>query len=316
MDKMLKRTKKVIRRTSRKVSLYQGVKQLTTTHSVSRVSYGRRPLGTQAKIFANSTHGNWTSVVQDQIKSNIGKQEVGDVNILDDPDIGTIRAQVVQYQQSGFSSIQMNNIRFLLKSFKARYEFKNFATDTAYIDLYDCIARRDIGKDDNLSINVPSVAFAQGVKDQVVAFDINQYQRPGESPFNSRQFVTFYKVVKITRVILPPGGTHEHTVYGSPNYIYNWTQNIGTTGQVFGYKGLTTYTMYVARGSVALGSDGFPTYENCDIAVVGNKAVEYAFTNTAVNVTSNTFTLTSALSTANNYINPTTAELDVYSTLT
>lgn len=307
--------RKTIRRT-KKASLFQGVRQLATYHSVSSYSHGVKPLGFKARVFNASTHGNWSSVTQAKVKSLVGRQEAVDAVILDANDIGTIKAEVQKYMASGFSNVQMNAVQFLLRKFRVRYEIKNFSKDSAYIDIYETLPRRDIAIDDNGSPNTPTIAWQQGVKDQVQVFDTTMYGKPGQTPFDSKQFTTFYHVRKVTRVILGPGATHEHVVSGTPNYLFNWTMNVGTSGQVLAYKGLTANTMFVVRGSIGLADNATPTYENCEIAMIGSKEVEYSFTNTGANVTSNTYNLATSLFSGINMVNPNTSDLDTYATVT
>lgn len=305
-----------LRRRVKKTSLYQGVKQLATFHSISSYNYGTRRMNFKDRVFDSATHGNWSSVTQDKIKSLVGRQECGDAVILDRDDVEDLKTQISTYMQSGFGNVQMNTLRFLIKHFRMRYELKNFAKDTAYVDIYDCAPRRDINIDDNGPGNYPAIAFQQGIKDQVKTPDSSMYLKPGQTPFDSNQFNTWWKVVKVTRVILSPGGTHEHIVSGRPNYMFNQALRTGSSGNALGYKGLTTSTLFVVRGSIGLGDDATPTYENAEIAIIGSKQVEYAFINTPANVTQNLYTLAQTLFTGSNIINPNTSELDSYATLT
>lgn len=317
IDKMFKRTKKAFKRIAKKKEpLFQGVKQLTTFHSTSKHSYGHRPLNMQGAVFKNSTHANWSSVTQIAFKSSTGRQECVDAVICDQYDIDILKSEISKYMASGFSNVQMNTLRWLLRSFRVRYELKNFGKDSAYVDIYDVLPRRDIGFDDNGPQNSPTIAFSQGVKDQVSVFDNTMYRRPGQTPFDSKQFVTFYKVHKVTRVILSPGGTHEHIVSGHPNYIFDYSQVVGTSGQIKGFRGLTAYSMFILRGSICLADDATPTYEPAELAVIGSKEIEYSFTNTPVNITHNTYSLGTTVFSGVNMVNPDTGILDTFATVT
>lgn len=273
-------------------------------------------MGFKAKVFDSATHGNWSSLTQEKVKSLVGRQEAVDAVILDRDDVEALKNEISTYMQSGFSNVQMNSLRFLIKSFKIKYELKNFGKDSAYVDIYDCVPRRDVGADDNGPVNYPAIAFQQGIKDQAKSPDSTMYSKPGQTPFDSNQFNTFWKVVKVTRVILSPGGTHEHHVSGRPNYVFNQALRIGSGGTFYCYKGLTTSTMFVVRGSIGLGDDATPTYENAEVAMIGAKTVEYAFVNTPANISQNLYTLATTLFTGMNMINPNTSELDSYGTVT
>jgi hypothetical protein len=90
--------------------------------------------------------------------------------------------------------------------------------------------------------NDPRTAWSQGETD---AGATNMAIQVGCTPFSSPRFTQFFKVVKVTHVILPAGGTHEHRVHYEPNKLLN-QEVVQDSGNI---RNLTHYTMATVYGA-------------------------------------------------------------------
>ena len=153
--------------------------------------------------------------------------------------------------------------RVLLESCTSSTLYRNQSNNDAYLTLYDICARRDMNASD--TNNSPNVAWYAGTADTGA---VTLSLAVGATPFNSPKFTQFYKVVKVTHIILPAGGTHDHRVNISPmrlvnNEIFQDSQNVG---------GLTYFTMAVFYGAPV---NDATTKTNVSI---GSTAIDYCQT--------------------------------------
>jgi hypothetical protein len=220
-----------------------------------------------------------------RIGSTVGQQAITSV------------AQTFNYQdlQGLFQTTVNKSCRTILESCTENTIFRNQDKNDVYLDLYDIVARRDITSTGNTDF-YPDGAWANGVADAGAS---NMQLQVGTTPFSSPRFTQLYKVVKVTHVILPAGGTHEHRVHYEPNRMLNLETL--QDGQ-WALKGLTHYTMavwYAAplndsvnTGQVSIGA--------ANLDYVQTKQYKWTYIQDAV--TNNTFTqsLPTAFTTAAN----------------
>jgi hypothetical protein len=120
--------------------------------------------------------------------------------------------------------------------------FTNATNATVRITLYDIVARKDIN---NSSVNTPDLAWKQGEADD--GGNSTSYNIVGVTPFSSKSFTEFFKIKKITHVLLGQGATHIHRV----NFFPNRQISYGAFNYGAVWKDLTCYTMMVSHGQVS-----------------------------------------------------------------
>lgn len=146
----------------------------------------------------------------------------------------------------------IDDITLLLKNCKKTTTFTNQSNGNAYVDIYDLVARRDMGSATSPSTmwtngldqtNDPFNATAAGNGVQLQSFAV------GSTPFQSQVFCRYWKVLKVTRLCLGAGETAEHVTKMSPMKKWNmqWNTSDGTTNPTY-FRGLTHVTMMVVRG--------------------------------------------------------------------
>ena len=151
-----------------------------------------------------------------------------------------------------FSSTDMANLiyssttigktqRMLLESCTSSTIYRNQSNNDAYLTLYDIVARRDMNSAD--ANKDPVTCWVNGVIDTGVAASmVNQVN---STPFQAPKFCQFYKVLRVTHIILPAGGTHDHRVNISPMRLVNneiWQDS-------YNCRNLSYYTMAVNYGA-------------------------------------------------------------------
>ena len=132
--------------------------------------------------------------------------------------------------------------RVLLESCTSSTLYRNQANNDCFMTLYDIVARRDMNASD--SNDIPTNAWFTGLTDTGIT-PSTMFYAPGSTPFTCPKFCQFYKVVKVTHVILPAGGCHDHRVNISPNRLVN--NEIWQDSQ--NCRGLTYFTMAVCYGA-------------------------------------------------------------------
>lgn len=315
------RTRTKVRTASRlrnRTKLDQGVKQLAHNMSLSKYFHGSRKTNLLGRVLKEFSHSNFNRTVPVVMNGSVGRQVVADFVGIDEYDISQIKGIVDSKSVPAITSGQLRTQRIMLREFRYELDIKNLSTDMVRVDIYDVICRRDIGFDNTNPTtyrNTPTRCFLEGFVDQINSGALTDYTVVGQSPFDSKQFTSFYQVKKVTHATVDPGGIHTHRVSGKPNFMYNDTLKEGTSGKVVSWKGLTVYTMIVAWGAPAVDSTGVNvTTENAQLGIIQNKRVEYSWAYSNINFSSYTNELGNALATINNTINPDVAELATYDT--
>jgi len=128
------------------------------------------------------------------------------------------------------------NTRLYIQSVKHNFMFTNNQTNNIFVDMYDIVARRD-------ACLTPATSYYAGLTDQGVS---NGYNAINVTPFMSKQFTTYWKVVKRTSLTLGPGESHRHIVTMQLNKEWSATRMEESAQH---YAGLTHGTMLVAWGA-------------------------------------------------------------------
>jgi hypothetical protein len=143
-------------------------------------------------------------------------------------------------QLSGLSS--GTNGRILCSGVRAEMVLTNAANTSARITIYDIISRKDLNSG---TITSPSFAWKQGVDDE--GGSGTNYQIPGCTPFNSKSFTEFFKIKKVSHVLLGQGATHIHRTRFFPNRAVDY----GTVEYGQYWKDLSCFTMLVVHGQAS-----------------------------------------------------------------
>ena len=155
---------------------------------------------------------------------------------------------VLQSIEALSPSLPIKTSRVLHESVHGELLIANSAESTCTLCLYDVVARRDLHRDSTGAggLASPTGAWSVGVNDQ--GGGANDWKTIGGLPLQSELFNQFYKVVKVTRIELNPGGILRHLVDFKPNTVVH---NEVTYSNDYGLRGLTCYTVGVMYGQPA-----------------------------------------------------------------
>lgn len=175
------------------------------------------------------------------------KQLNGATRLAGSVGVQTPSVLLTMFNQTDLNSInsQLNSgnhtNRILYDSCSANIYLTNQDQGTVMFELYDCIARRDLSTS---NVADPVTAWQNSYADENGAN--TDYKFVGATPFSSDLFTQFFRVKKITHVILSQGQVHQHQVHYYPRRLIDaeYTQYMGN-----GAKGLTCFTFIVARGA-------------------------------------------------------------------
>lgn len=164
-----------------------------------------------------------------------------------------------------------NNLKIFFGYLKHRVCFKNQSNHVCALSIYDMVPRRT---PQNLSYNDPKECWDKGISD--LGGGVAQSTIPGSTPFASPEFRRLFSVLKVTKIYLEPGETHEHTYYRKINGVRNSTMwdNNTNFGMVPGVSSIIMYTAYGSIGHEATSGDTNPTmvtYMPCRIDVVESR---------------------------------------------
>jgi hypothetical protein len=232
----LRTSAKIKSKTKTKSKLHQKVSLIAGgPNSESKFFYGKRKVPKAYTKVIKALAKNYVALNNAQrISVAVGLQGANTLLTMFGPaDMNTILTTI--------SSNKTN--RAVVMSCSAEIMLTNMDLAPARVTLYDVIARRDIPSS---SLNLPDVAWKVGYADE--GGSNSNYSIIGTTPFSNDTFVQFYKVLKITNIVMSQGQTHFHRVNFSPNRLIDG-EYINYDQQ--GYKGLTCHTMIVHSGMPA-----------------------------------------------------------------
>nr|WAE42155.1 MAG: capsid protein [Cressdnaviricota sp.] len=167
---------------------------------------------------------------------------------------GTQTAGIVGYAYDGYDVTNYNFVsgasKVILKSYNYTVRITNQCNAPMFIDLYDIIARRDMNTQSSGSATANcNPSFTWSATEQPYYY--------GSTPFESQEFCSLWKVLRVTRLNLSLGETAEHVVKGTPQRVWNHAieSGIDDTGTLPNQialsqclRKLSTYTMAVVSG--------------------------------------------------------------------
>lgn len=202
--------------------------------SRSKFTYGKRKL-------PKGYRSTWKALAKNYLQLNGSSRLAGSVGVQ------TPYVLVNMFTQSDLNTIngRLNSgnktNRILYHSVSASAYITNQDQGNVIFEIYDCIARRDLAA---ANVADPVTAWENSYVDQGGAN--TDYKFVGTTPFSSDLFTQYFKVCKITHVILGQGQMHQHQIHFAPKRLVDaeyiqYMQN--------GAKGLTCFSFIVARGA-------------------------------------------------------------------
>lgn len=132
--------------------------------------------------------------------------------------------------------------RYVLESCQAEFLITNSSLASMYVDIYDIVRKRDVGK--SPTDKQPLAAWQSGLYWESGG-DTNAVLAVNSVPTDSEEFKQYFKVVQRKHIGLPQGASHRHMVRLRPNRLIDTSLLNSLAGDP---AGLTCYTMIVAYG--------------------------------------------------------------------
>lgn len=149
------------------------------------------------------------------------------------------------YSSLNQTAAGFNAAKLALLNAHATQLYTNSCSSNTHMTIYDCIARYD-GSDANTGPSTVLVTYGADTAGGVAT----DYTLPGYTPFSNPRFVSHYRVVKQTPVVLSPGQTHCHYVNYDINKIIN-KERILASDSAGPIGDFTFYTFIIIHGTPA-----------------------------------------------------------------
>jgi len=183
--------------------------------------------------------------------------------------------------------------RFMLESTTALYSMTNTTTASLEVEIFDIMSKRDVLSQWTYSTNQKSspVTFVLdgNPKDYWnigALLGTNENVTPpqpstilGSTPYDSQLFRDYWVVKRRTKVLLPMGASHKHTVSTRPNLMVDEALT-ASWAYVNSLKGITCFTMFVAKGMPQTCGSESPvivTTSNGELAIVKSYRTKYTW---------------------------------------
>jgi len=193
-----------------------------------------------------------------------GLQVVNEFLINSTADIADIASHVPSGTVGGVPPF-----RFILEETMDQFHMSNGTSATIEVDIYDIFPKRDIVASSEYSPpglgSNPAYPLFQGASSYWTAGALSQASLPATtqptpdqyysaSPMDSRLLQNYFRIAKRTRVFLPQGASHKHTVLRHVNTLIDATEfsleAVGSNKPVFSqYRAFTSQILIVIRGT-------------------------------------------------------------------
>ena len=172
--------------------------------------------------------------------------------------------------------------RTLIESVTENNLYRNQSNNDCFLVIYDVIARRDLSS--TTTDYTPSNAWYNGAAD--TGMTSTNTLAPGATPFAVPRFTQYFDVKKVSHIILPAGGCHNHRIHYEPNRMIS-REVIADNNQ--NIKGLTMYSLAVIYGAPDNNQNGtVVTSGSAVIDFVSTKQYKWTYMTDAV--TNNNYT--------------------------
>ena len=172
--------------------------------------------------------------------------------------------------------------RTLIESVTENNLYRNQSNNDCFLVIYDVIARRDLSS--TTGDYDPAAAWYNGAPDTGMTSAATGY--PGATPFAVPRFTQYFDVKKVSHIILPAGGCHNHRIHYEPNRMIS-REVIADNNQ--NVKGLTMYSIAVIYGAPDNNLTG-TTVTSGSAAVDFVQTKQYKWTYMTDAVTNNNYT--------------------------
>lgn len=225
---------------SRKRKLSQRAINIGTGGSISKFYYGKRRLSrTMYRVYKDTSKLYYAYDGSIALDARSSQQKFyTPVTMFDVADITSMMSC------NGISYLTNPTLRLNYESCSSELTFTNMTDANIRVTLFDIVARRD-------SSDKPETNLTGAVTAEQDPGSEGSYSYPF-SPFTVDSFTQFFKVLKMTHIVLATGQTHVHRIHYAPNKVINGTSVLNGPAGIDNLKGLTCFTMIQLVGVPAI----------------------------------------------------------------
>jgi hypothetical protein len=196
-------------------------------------------------------------------------------------------AQLTSMMTGAGGSGSRDSYKYLLKDVTGFTIYTNQSNGNVNLKLYDVICRKDLGSGSAVD---PSSAWYNGITDNVTTGTVSSVSSTnlGATPFMSPLFCQYFKVLKVTSIILAAGQSHHHYVKRTLNRMIN--DELLTYYVNLAY--LTHYTVAAAFGYPENDTTTNTIVSTCAVGIDTVSEFKFRWAYSAVNFNRSTYTNT------------------------
>lgn len=256
----------VVRRTIRR-RLNQRATSQGTGGSFSKFFYGRNRLHpVLKKLYASTSKQYYARDSSTQLSATPGRQNFKVVQVMfDKTDLGYLKNTLNEGSSQATA-------KACYESCTAEIMLSNLTNTNLRVVIYDVVSRRD--RYSNVLPTIESEFDAAIFEEN----DTTGTTTCTALPFNiftADRFTQFFKVLKMTHILMAEGQTHSHRVHWAPNKVMNGTQ---ITCGGYNIKGLTCFQIIQVYGTPAeISETETVTTTDPHLAVVCKKSYRYGY---------------------------------------
>ena len=222
-------------RSKKKPQLHQNAKLQVSGHGAGGTFtsvYMKKPLTKWLKGMKKATASNFSYVNNSQrlTSSSAGQAYTTVSQTFNAADLALLFQSTNSTCRTLIESVTENNL------------YRNQSNNDCFLVIYDVIARRDLSS--TTGDYLPNNAWYGGAPDTGMTSAATFY--PGATPFAVPRFTQYFDVKKVSHIILPAGGCHNHRIHYEPNRMIS-REVLADNNQ--NIKGLTMYSMAVIYGA-------------------------------------------------------------------
>ena len=185
----------------------------------------------------------------------VGQQNVSTINCL----YGCASNALSQDLDTQFGLISVSrSTQVMFQSCSCELMLSNATNSNVKVQIYDIIARRDISA--TTGNYLPDLAIQDSLADEGIVTK----EQVGVLPFSCKIFTQYFKICKVTHLIMAEGQTHVHRIKFTPNKVVNKELDIISSANL---KGLTLYQLIICHGT--------PSDPNSNAVTTCNGKIEY-----------------------------------------
>lgn len=181
-----------------------------------------------------------------------GEQQIFVLSMGTKSDLTNMHGQILQQQPTlNPNTVGLNSDKFFVKALKQEIVMKNDTTEAVWLTFYHTVYRKDLQSTGGVNWSSPVTAWANGLSDVLAGASSAPGGADaviGATPFMSPLFTSMYKVLKVRKLCLAPGGILRIEHINHVNKVIDYAQFSTSLGNLTIDRHMWSGLMVVAWG--------------------------------------------------------------------